>query len=35
LGTSVKKITEEDNDLIPTGDDFGFSGSLWKTNSKV
>jgi hypothetical protein len=28
LGTSVKKITEEDNDLIPTGDDFGFSGSL-------
>lgn len=28
LGTSVKKITTSDNDLIEVGDDFGFSGSI-------
>jgi hypothetical protein len=28
LGSSVKKITTEDNDLIEVGDDFGFSGTL-------
>jgi hypothetical protein len=27
-GTGVKKITQEDNQLIEVGDDFGFSGSL-------
>jgi hypothetical protein len=28
LGSAVKKITTEDNDLIEVGDDFGFSGAL-------
>jgi hypothetical protein len=27
-GTGVKKITQQDNQLIEVGDDFGFSGSL-------
>lgn len=28
LGSPIKKITEQDNQLIQVGDDFGFSGSL-------
>ena len=27
-GTEIKLITPQDNQLIPFGDDFGFSGSF-------
>jgi hypothetical protein len=31
LGSSVLGITEQDNNLIEVGDDFGFSGGfLWE-----